>query len=162
MDTLESTKRCPQCGLTKNRSDFNHHRYHADGVKSECRNCQSLRAARYNEKRRNAGMTWGEFLPNRARHQKRYKAGHPLNKRLDLARWRARKRGATVLTLTVEEWRKRLREYKESCAFCGEHTYLTMEHVVAIADGGEHTYENVVPCCFACNLKRNGARTKKT
>jgi 5-methylcytosine-specific restriction endonuclease McrA len=38
------------------------------------------------------------------------------------------------------------------CQYCGAAgTALTIDHVIPIALGGKHTWENVVACCHRCN-----------
>jgi 5-methylcytosine-specific restriction endonuclease McrA len=42
------------------------------------------------------------------------------------------------------------------CAYCGlECERPEMDHVVALAAGGAHSVENVVPACGQCNRKKN-------
>jgi len=46
-----------------------------------------------------------------------------------------------------------------TCQYCGRQTRdLTMDHVVPRHRGGDHTWENLVSACSACN-RRKGART---
>lgn len=44
------------------------------------------------------------------------------------------------------------------CWYCGVQTVrptnYTMDHVVPVRDGGQDTYENLVPCCRSCNCTK--------
>jgi 5-methylcytosine-specific restriction endonuclease McrA len=44
-----------------------------------------------------------------------------------------------------------------TCQYCGKETrQLTLDHVVPRYRGGEHTWENVVSACMACNRRKAG------
>ncbi len=69
-------------------------------------------------------------------------------------RRRARK-SATESTLTSSEWREILEVFGHACAYCRRGSVrLTQEHVIAVARGGGHTAENIVPSCGRCNCRK--------
>jgi 5-methylcytosine-specific restriction endonuclease McrA len=73
-------------------------------------------------------------------------------------RRRARLRGLRS-TLTNEEWADIRKWFGNACAYClCTDRPLHIEHVIPVANGGEHTAENVVPACDRCN-GRKGARS---
>jgi len=44
-----------------------------------------------------------------------------------------------------------------ACQYCGkESRQLTIDHVIPRHQGGEHTWENVVSACVACNRRKAG------
>jgi 5-methylcytosine-specific restriction endonuclease McrA len=44
-----------------------------------------------------------------------------------------------------------------TCQYCGRQTrQLTLDHVIPRFRGGQHTWENVVSACVACNRKKAG------
>jgi len=46
---------------------------------------------------------------------------------------------------------------KHTCQYCGRDTKeLTLDHVLPRSQGGPHTWENVVSCCFSCNRRKAG------
>lgn len=48
-----------------------------------------------------------------------------------------------------------------TCYLCGEHlerAAVTLDHVIPLVRGGEHSEANLKVCCLPCNL-RKGART---
>lgn len=68
-------------------------------------------------------------------------------------------------TLTAEELEEILRVYNGACAYCRKplrtdvkkthRQYRTLDHVIPIGRGGGNTKDNVVPCCFSCNIRKN-------
>jgi len=44
-----------------------------------------------------------------------------------------------------------------ACQYCGQQTrQLTLDHVIPRYRGGQHTWENVVSACVACNRRKAG------
>ena len=56
--------------------------------------------------------------------------------------------------VTITEWDEKLREYNHRCAYCGVQGNMTMDHVVPLSKGGEHTIDNIVPACAPCNSSK--------
>jgi hypothetical protein len=66
----------------------------------------------------------------------------------------ARKHGVEA-TLTAAEWRETLVIFDGRCAYCLRTTARPQQdHVIAIARGGGHTMDNVVPACGPCNGRK--------
>jgi Zn ribbon nucleic-acid-binding protein len=71
-------------------------------------------------------------------------------------RYRARKRNATIEHFSYEElvqfWKVNGID-EDTCVYCGapkEH----IDHVIALAAGGSHTRNNLVPACRSCNCSK--------
>jgi len=44
-----------------------------------------------------------------------------------------------------------------TCQYCGKHNHqLTLDHVIPRNQNGQHTWENLVSACAACNRKKAG------
>ncbi len=44
-----------------------------------------------------------------------------------------------------------------TCQYCGRETRdITLDHVIPKSRAGAHQWDNVVACCFACNLRKAG------
>ncbi len=54
--------------------------------------------------------------------------------------------------------REVLRRDGHACQYCGSTKRLTLDHVIPRAQGGPHTWDNVVTACDRCN-SRKGDRT---
>jgi len=64
----------------------------------------------------------------------------------------AAERCGKIATLTLPEWLATTSDFKGLCAFCTDRTYLRIEMVDP--DAGL-TYENVVPACQSCHVRRS-------
>lgn len=40
------------------------------------------------------------------------------------------------------------------CVYCGNSKQLTIDHLIPKSKGGKNTWENLVTCCFRCNVKK--------
>jgi len=68
---------------------------------------------------------------------------------------RALKRNAKG-KISAAEWREKIAEFNSCCAYCLKHMDkdITMDHMIPLSKGGEHTIENVVPACRNCNSQK--------
>lgn len=49
-----------------------------------------------------------------------------------------------------------------ACQYCGKETrQLTLDHVIPRYRGGQHTWDNVVSACIACNRRKAGKTPKE-
>jgi 5-methylcytosine-specific restriction endonuclease McrA len=59
-------------------------------------------------------------------------------------------------TFTVEQWKRALAYFENTCAYCGEElTKVHQEHFVPLSKGGGYTRDNIVPSCPRCNMRKN-------
>lgn len=56
METLETSKRCSGCDITKPLTAFQKNRCHRDGLENWCRDCKSSGASKRREERKKAGL----------------------------------------------------------------------------------------------------------
>ncbi len=61
-------------------------------------------------------------------------------------------------TLTVADWLDIKARHQGKCAYCGQETELSPDHIHPITRGGENTPENINPACRPCN----GSKQDKT
>ena len=47
--------------------------------------------------------------------------------------------------------REVLRRDKHACQYCGSTRQLTLDHVIPVSKGGNHTWDNIVTACEKCN-----------
>ncbi|KKN70406.1 hypothetical protein LCGC14_0431010 [marine sediment metagenome] len=58
--------------------------------------------------------------------------------------------------LSKKEWVDKKAEYGYRCAYCGKKAkQLTVEHIVALSQGGEDIKSNIIPACSTCNKSKN-------
>lgn len=59
-----------------------------------------------------------------------------------------------LITLTPQEWDAILEAAGYACSYCGSIEQISMDHLIPIARGGDHTAANVVPACLPCNQSK--------
>lgn len=67
---------------------------------------------------------------------------------------RARKQGAAVEGVTASQLRDVL-ERDPLCTYCGGCPSTTVDHITALADGGTHSFANLVGACKPCNSSKS-------
>lgn len=69
--------------------------------------------------------------------------------------YKAKKRGAGRASVTAAAWELIKMTFRNRCVYCGGAlARLEQDHVVALARGGEHVTDNVVPACRHCNATK--------
>jgi 5-methylcytosine-specific restriction endonuclease McrA len=66
--------------------------------------------------------------------------------------------------LTPSDWMKILKKYNFSCAECGRQqpeVKLTVDHIIPLIKGGEHSYKNIRPLCLSCNCRKGASLSSK-
>jgi hypothetical protein len=59
-------------------------------------------------------------------------------------------------SVSAEDWKAILARYRNRCAYCRRGAVkLGQDHVRPLTRGGPHNPGNVVPCCRACNTRKN-------
>lgn len=151
---LKDAKQCSKCKEVKSRADFPNAPRRLDGKDSVCKTCKQQTSSAWAQKNR-------EHLAAKARQRF---AESPDVRRKALNRVKAHKaavRGANIRDLTTAQWEAIKEIYGQCCAYCHKKKPLTMDHVIAVSKGGDHTASNIVPACHSCN-SRKGARTPIT
>lgn len=63
--------------------------------------------------------------------------------------------------LTFEVWEYIKELFGHRCAYCKKkHDNLGIDHVVPFSRGGLHIWQNVVPACRSCNVRKGGSERK--
>ena len=89
-----------------------------------------------------AGKRWRKNNPDAARAIKR-------NRRMRIM-------GVSGSGWSAKEENKLIEDYGHRCAYCGKKIEkLTMDHVVPISRGGNHSIDNIVPACGSCNSSKH-------
>jgi len=118
----------------------------------------SMRAynAAHREERRAYGKRSREtHREERRLYQRAYHKAHPEVVHASYQRRRAQQSQAGKNTLTSTQWRSIKEHYRYTCVYCGRRMKrLTMDHILPLSKGGEHTFTNIVPACKACNRKK--------
>lgn len=102
-----------------------------------------------------AAAAWGAANPERIKvHRRTSHQRHPLTKRKNSARRRARLRKARTEPVHPQNvWEKT----GGKCIYCEAHIIIGemhMDHAIPLSRGGSHNLENLVPSCAPCNLRK--------
>ena len=95
----------------------------------------------------------------RLEYSKKYSKSHPGQNRASAAKRRAQKHGGHSTSNPVQrEWRAMLFGYQ--CAYCGG-KYEHIDHLIALARGGDDSPGNLVPACERCNQSKKVSNWKE-
>lgn len=114
------------------------------------------------EQTRKASRIWRERHPKESHDvQKRWKENNP-ERYLELDHHHQQKRRARLMnadgSITPDEWYSLCERYGFHCLRCGKEfpfEKLTLDHVIPLVKGGEHSIGNAQPLCFNCNCQKH-------
>lgn len=154
---LDGTRRCSKCGERKPLDDFHLHvvvrkNYPTwRGRRPECKACFAVAAAARFKLRKEA---WDPA-------RKRWYANNLDASDFSRARSRAKRCGATEFMSRAEWTAMRSTTVCHWCNCSLHPSFTTVDHIIPLVEGGQHTFANVVQTCWNCNLKRDWIRKTK-
>lgn len=100
-----------------------------------------------------------EKYPGRAAQlQRKYRAANPEKFSMWDRAQRVRRKAhinATVDKITVKQWNEIKAAFQHHCVYClKKFARLTMDHIIPLSRGGDHTAGNIVPACGRCNSSK--------
>jgi 5-methylcytosine-specific restriction endonuclease McrA len=144
---------------------FSLHPNAPDGRQSRCHDCCSARLKGYwpgnyqknKAKKLAVAKKWREEHPEACRSGKRRRyAESPWAVKAEQHARRAMKMGNGGDGVSPEDWRLIVDEYSGRCAYClAIMGSVSMDHVIPLVRGGEHSTGNVVPACRSCNSSKH-------
>jgi 5-methylcytosine-specific restriction endonuclease McrA len=152
-------RHCIVCKVVKPFSEFHKNKRTKEGVSNKCKVCQNLASnERYQEK---GAMLRSQMAAQRvnnyqyrleierASRARRKEAQRPLKN----ARQQIRNRliQGKVFVLYPKELQK---FYKLPCFRCGTIESLSIDHVIPLARGGNHSIGNLMTLCRSCNASK--------
>lgn len=160
--------RCSTCRRVRPQQDFGIERRRTTGRTARCRDCRKPVEDRFRGSHPGRSRRWAIENAEKVRESsrksylRRRDAGvirrapeTPDQRRDKLARYKARKRNAPV----VENVKRQVVFERDEgvCGICGEPVdprNFHVDHVVALANGGEHSYRNVQVAHPRCNQSK--------
>lgn len=152
-----TTVRCSQCRGRMSATEFYVDRRKANGLQSACKSCARRAQKRY-------------YQANGQKYRERRVAASRRDREANLEKRRTY-RNQNKHVVWESRYRRRCREYGlvpvvvsftdrqlverwgEHCVYCSGR-FEEIDHIQAVARGGHHTIENVVPVCKRCNQRK--------
>ena len=176
----DGTRTCTKCLQRLPLSAFHRDKSAPDGLRAMCKSCrinkvkdwyqeniEERRIKQTTRRRKNIHI-------ERQRDNERYERDR--EKRIALATEHSHRRKARKLNTVVEKGISILslkKKHGTKCYYCGKemdfkkgigrkfnNDMATIEHLIPLARGGEHTFENTVLACRFCNISR-GAKSQE-
>jgi len=119
----------------------------------KCKEYHEVYAEKYPEKERlrhfNKAKKYREEKPELVKEwSKRWRENHP--EKVALANQKRRAKYSEFL-VTEKDIRK---IYSSQCVACGTYERITLDHIVPLSRGGNHSLGNLQPLCFSCNSSK--------
>lgn len=137
-------KTCQHCKKVFSASEFHGDSNRKSGLSNKCKSCSSILNKEY--RKDNADLLERERL-SRKNNKARF-AGYKAKRRSKLESG----------TNTLQDWEWEVICYLagDKCVSCGSEK-ITLDHIIPVSEGGNHTVDNVQPLCQSCNSSK---RTK--
>jgi len=171
----DGTRTCTKCMVIKPVSDFHKDKTATDGIRSTCKKCRIDHVKDWyqdnkprQQKRANLRRKQ-DPEKERLREAERYIKDR--EKRILLATEHSHRRKARKLKTVVEKGISKAalkKLFGTKCFYCEKEMdfsvgigrkfnrdMATIEHLIPLAKGGEHTWENTVLACRHCNISKN-------
>ena len=148
-------KECSKCGNTK--------RYKSNWHCVDCSYKQSKiksRLSYHKEYKKNYQRNWYKNLTEEEKKNefirlKQWKRDNPESVFLNNHSRRAIKKQATIEHITAAQLRELKNKHNGICLYCRkEVSKLTLEHIVPLSRGGEHSLQNLCYVCQTCNSSK--------
>lgn len=164
-------KQCARCLEVLPRTEFHKQKRSKDGLRGWCKPCTRASNTSSYESNKDRARAWQiEYLSRpevREARTEMLRAYYAKNR--DVYAKRAHVRRALIADALVDEGVtiQALRErHGDSCVFCGRGLLFeggrdydprraSMEHMVPLSRGGEHSWANIRLSCWECNLSKN-------
>jgi len=179
-------KRCTQCGIVKNLSEFHKRNASVDGLQPQCKLCCAVYKKQYRAANPAYNNLWREAHPEQEAASKKrwrevnhervlatdklYRETHREERAANQRRWRAenheqhvdnkRRRRARKAAATIESFDAHAvwDYWGPMCAYCGSTENLTIDHIIPLASGGAHSPDNLCIACKGCNSSKGAKK----
>ena len=171
----DGTRTCSECEKRLSIVNFHKDKNATDGYRSKCKKCRiDLVKKWYNDnKERQAGREKTRRLSNPKKYAEKEALRYikDRGKRIALATEHSHLRKARKKKTKTERGISKLalkKKFGSKCYYCGKEMdfsvgvgrifnrdMATIEHLIPLARGGEHTFKNTVLACRHCNISKN-------
>lgn len=154
-------KVCGKCGIYKPFTKFYKDKTKSDGHRSYCKECGKKYSISWNKtnsskRRRITAKYRNSHTKYLKESYRKWEIENPDKVRAKVERRRALLNCVEINDFTGEQWSQMKEQYSYTCVYCrgffGDK--ITMDHVVPLSKGGNHTQSNIVPACHSCNASK--------
>jgi 5-methylcytosine-specific restriction endonuclease McrA len=153
---MDNLRTCRICKQDKTTDDFYKHKQRADGLRTHCKDCSKLQfqLIKPSKKQRAASSKkWADNNRDFVRQtDKNYKQKNPQKVLSAIHKRNAQKRNNGVFKILDKEL---LKLKNSSCFYCDERELITMDHIIPLSKGGNHSIGNLISACSRCNSSKN-------
>lgn len=171
----DGTRTCSECEKRLPIKEFHKDKTATDGFRSKCKKCRIKIVQKWYlkdvSKRRKVASDRRKKDPEKSRKQDLERYERDREKRIGLATQHSHIRKARKKKTKIEKGISKLSLKKihgTKCYYCGKEMdfsvgagrkfnrdMATIEHLIPLARGGEHTFKNTVLACRYCNISKN-------
>lgn len=147
-------KVCSKCKIGKNAEE----KFRKDNS-NICKKCKSLYQKKYRERNKEylkkLKQAWRDNNPEYG-IQWRQNNPHSVFNSHSLHKLQTT---SVYIPITLEEYNELFKSTDNKCFYCKEdlnktNKRKTLDHVIPLSRGGDHTIENLVPACISCNCRK--------
>ncbi len=171
----DGTRTCSECERRLAISEFHKDKAATDGYRSKCKECRISHVknwyANNRERQSNKELVRRRSNPEKYAEKEALRYKKDKDKRLLLATEHSHLRKARKKLVKTERGITKValrKKFGSKCYYCGiemdfstgagrvfNRSMATIEHLIPLAKGGEHTFENTVLACRHCNISKN-------
>lgn len=171
----DGTRTCSECEQRLPIKDFHKDKNATDGYRSKCKKCRIKLVKKWylNNRQRQANREKIRRQSNKEKYTEKEALRYikDREKRIALATEHSHLRKARRKKTKIERGISKLalkKKFGTKCYYCGKEMdfsvgkdrkfnrdMATIEHLIPLARGGEHTFENTVLACRHCNISKN-------
>jgi len=154
------TKICTRCKKEKSLDNFYSNVWQKDKKDCWCKQCKKETGEIYRKNNRVVILIRSKAYRDKHREYiQNYRKLYAKSKNIQIGQAKARFKREVLLKsrindLTLDQWEEIKKNQNYKCAYCGKEIQLTIDHIVPISKGGNHTQENIQGLCKSCNCKK--------
>ena len=175
LDHGDGTRTCTKCNKRLSINSFHKDKQATDGIRATCKKCRISKTQEWYfkdvVKRRKVASDRRKKDPEKERKSDLKRYARDRVKRIALATEHAHLRKARKKKTKTERGISKLslkKKFGTKCYYCNKEMdfsvgvgrifnrdMATIEHLIPLARGGEHTFKNTVLACRYCNISKN-------
>lgn len=146
---MDQYKTCKQCRQIKSLQNYTKDKTRRDGYKELCKACRTIKQKEWALKNPNFAKSWFRKNPNYLTQWRIENFWYSVDQ---ASRHRARKYGCKEFVITKKNYRHL---FSQRCVICGLDENPTIDHIIPLSRGGQHSIGNLQLLCMSCNSRKH-------